>query len=86
MIQVRNLHRLLNTILAVIKDYGDTFKGFRQKGAPEKRNRGVQTAVQTPKNLNFLCMQGHRESNTKSRSSNAISPISIKGIKIVTSK
>ena len=45
-------------ILAVIKDYGDAFEGFRLKWAPEKSNRCGQTAVRTQKNLKFFCMQG----------------------------
>ena len=39
--------------LAIIKDYVDAFEGFRRKWAPEKSKRGSQTAVRTPKILNF---------------------------------
>ena len=40
-------------ILAVIKDYGGAFKGFRQKRAPKKSSRGGQTAVWTPKKVSI---------------------------------
>ena len=52
------LRALQYYILAIIKDYGDAFEGFRRKLAFKKSNRGGHLAVRTLKIFKYFCMIG----------------------------